>query len=127
MNIDRDRDALEALFFATCGASQTLEKRRAFLLQQQRPHRQRQQQQEQQSKERRRRRGWFERPPEFVSTAAAARAVNLAHGRYDDCYAREESGVFGPGFYLTTLGRGIGERLALRTPLPFHATEVGAF
>jgi hypothetical protein len=127
--MDNDRKALEALFGATCGPSRTLEARRAYRQsfinkRPKNPGQKQQQQQQQQSGQQRLQRFCFLRPPEFVSSAAVARGINFLHGRYDDCYEYEDAGLCGPGYYLTDLGRNIGERMGKRVPMPLHMTEV---
>jgi len=53
----------------------------------------------------------------MISSADEARAFNLRYGRFDDCFVYRKSGPRGGGFYVTDLGRMIGERLKIEVPM----------
>jgi len=56
----------------------------------------------------------FLQPPEMISTGDEALAFNLKFGRYDGCFSYEKAGPRGEGFYVTDLGRSVGNRMKIK-------------
>ena len=88
--MEEDMIALRAIFLATGGSSKTLEQR---LLKVMRTESKREEALNT-------KRVCFLRPPEFVSSLEGTKPFTYAHGRYDDFYYYQDSGLFGPGYYL---------------------------